>query len=797
MKELYSENIKKEIKELSFRELALKYFKYLPLYLFVIACAIGGAWVYLRYAQESFSSQASLLLDLSQKTNSKEDKVEDLLSNNSKSRNLTGEIEILTSKPLAERVVKSLGLQYTYTALGKIKSENVYKKGSFSINTLVLNDSSSFFTIPIHFIDQNTFSVNDEGSYKFGEVFKTENGQFQLSKIANPTPNLKCIVSYTPISASASALLGGLTVLPKGDSRSTIVEISYKTNNAILASDIVASLIDEYNKMSLESSNQSMDQTLKFAENNMQRLNFEVDSIQKLLVEFQQKNQVVDAKVAVDDLVQEARAQRELIMGREMGIMTLGQIENNLNNQSFKGRLSVPSSMGIEDLTLNQLITNYNELQIERSSLIQSNVPESNPRIAQIDENINGLRLRILENTKLLKSNYQKSLGMVHSQTSRDKSMALGTAPKVKEQMEYERQLQQKLDILSLFEKRRIEILMSKVGIISNFKVINYPEVNKSPISPKRSLIYLIALGFGLFLPTVIAVFKELLNDKINTRSDIEKNTDTPILGEIGHSHETDTLIVDKTKRTAIVEQFRILRSNLHFILGNKPSATILVTSSFGGEGKSFISTNMSAVMALTDKKTIVLEFDLRKPRVLAGLDFEKKPGVSNYMVGDMQLDELILPIPSVANLYVLPCGPIPPNPAELLLSDKVALLFAELKKRFEYIIIDTAPVGMVSDGLTLGKFADATIYVSRQGYTFKKQVNLIDELYTQKKLPNMSIVINDVKAPTGGGYYGNYGYGYGYGYGEKDGYFVEEKHHKKSLRKSLFSSLNPFNWFK
>jgi capsular exopolysaccharide synthesis family protein len=267
----------------------------------------------------------------------------------------------------------------------------------------------------------------------------------------------------------------------------------------------------------------------------------------------------------------------------------------------------------------------------------------------------------------------------------------------------------------------------------------------------------------------------EVLNDKVSTRFDIERITSAPILGEIGHSYSQSTLVVNKTTRSMVAEQFRIIRSNLQYVLNKSEKSTILVTSSFSGEGKSYVTTNMGAVLALAGKKTVILEFDIRKPKVLSGLGIQKGPGITNFLVAKANLAELIRPVPDQENLFVLGCGPIPPNPAELLLDQKVEEMFSWLKANFDIVLIDTAPVGMVSDAMTLSKYANSTLYLVRQGHTFKKQIALIDEFYVGNKLPKISIIINDVKIKPGYGYYGygRYGYGYGYGYGS---YYEEEK---------------------
>ena len=224
-----------------------------------------------------------------------------------------------------------------------------------------------------------------------------------------------------------------------------------------------------------------------------------------------------------------------------------------------------------------------------------------------------------------------------------------------------------------------------------------------------------------------------------------------------------------------VAEQFRIIRSNLQYVLNKKEKAVIMTTSSFSGEGKSYVSTNMGAVLALAGKRTVILEFDIRKPKVLSGLGMPKGPGITNYLVGKSNdLEQLIKPVEGHENLFVLGCGPVPPNPSEMLLDPRLGQMFDWLKQHYDIVLIDTAPVGMVSDAMTLGKFADCTLYLVRQGHTFKKQIALIDEFYQAGKLPKVSIIINDVKLKPGYGYYGygRYGYGYGYGYGS---YYEEE----------------------
>jgi capsular exopolysaccharide synthesis family protein len=246
----------------------------------------------------------------------------------------------------------------------------------------------------------------------------------------------------------------------------------------------------------------------------------------------------------------------------------------------------------------------------------------------------------------------------------------------------------------------------------------------------------------------------------------------------VGHADEKAPLVVSRTSRRFISEQFRIIRTNLQYVLPKQEKVVMMVTSSTSGEGKSFISVNMGAVMALAGKKTAIMEFDIRKPKVMATLGLAKKSGITNYIIGKSAYEDLPVPVPGYENLVVIPCGPIPPNPAELLLDPRLGELIERLKADYDVIVIDTAPVGLVSDAVTLGHFADATLYVVRHGYTYKKQLQLLEEMRNNNRLPRMSVVINDIRYEVGYGHYYGYGgsgySGYGYGYGSE--YFDDKK---------------------
>jgi capsular exopolysaccharide synthesis family protein len=295
------------------------------------------------------------------------------------------------------------------------------------------------------------------------------------------------------------------------------------------------------------------------------------------------------------------------------------------------------------------------------------------------------------------------------------------------------------------------------------------------PVEPDAGKIRLFSILLGFLVPIGIIYLRDLLNDRLMTRDDIQKQTGVTIIGEVGHVEDNRSLVVADKSRNIISEQFRIIRSNLGFAMNERSFQTLLVTSTISGEGKSFISINIAAVLALAGKKVALLEFDLRRPRIMANLELKKSGvGISNVLLGLAQPEDVYTPLPNFPELHVYPSGVVPPNPAELVLGDAIAGFFAYLKNHYDYIIIDSAPVGLVSDTFSLAPYVDASIFIVRHRFTYKRQLSFVDEIYHNGKLPNLFLVVNDLKMGARFGYYGygyGYGKGYGYGYGHYYGY--------------------------
>jgi tyrosine-protein kinase Etk/Wzc len=788
-------NTKSELFSLSLRDLFYKYVRFLPVFVLSVAVGLFGSYLYLRYATSIYSTGATLVIKSDQQ-GSRNDKFDDIFGGG-KSQNIQSEIEILKSKDLMARVVKSQNLQFSYYAIGKFKTINIYKYGPFILDVVQLVDSLRPFTLKLKFINDTEFKVNDDPiAIPFGQHFKNNFGTFRLVRKPMGGIGKEYSIIYQPIESAAGAYAGAIQVSPKSMGAG-ILNIGMESTNPNLGADIINQLMNEYGDFTKELKNRTADQMINFIDNRLSVIGHELDSVQDKLLKYSQDNNIVDIDLQSAKYFGNISDADKAINEQHIQLNTVELIDDYLKDDKNKyGQIMVPSSLSIDDATLNQLVTGYNKLQLDRQILLDGNVPEGNPLVKENGKQIELLRKSIIENLSNIKKSYSKTIGSYERNSGQSESQLKILPYKEKGFMEIKRQVDYKQAIYNLLQEKREETAISRASTIANIQIVERAYVSYNPVKPNRRSIQLMAILLGIALPALFVFGSEVLNDKVSTRFDIEKITTAPILGEIGHSYSDKVLVVNKTTRSMVAEQFRIVRSNLQYVIGKADKFTLLVTSSFSGEGKSFLSTNVGAVLALAGKKTVILEFDIRKPKVLSGLNMPKGPGITNFLVGKSDnLQELIKQVPDQENLFVLGCGPVPPNPSELLLSLRVEEMFAWLRQHFDVVIIDTAPVGMVSDAQTLSKFADSTLYMVRQGHTFKKQVVLIDEFYQEQKLPKVSIIINDVKMKAGYGYYGygRYGYGYGYGYGS----YYEEEHPPKNFFERTLSWFDIRRFFK
>jgi tyrosine-protein kinase Etk/Wzc len=425
---------------------------------------------------------------------------------------------------------------------------------------------------------------------------------------------------------------------------------------------------------------------------------------------------------------------------------------------------TIPSSLITKDVAFGTAINEYNQMLLRREELKMQFV-EASPVIANLDQQIETAREALVTNLKNYRTSLQISHGALKKQDSGILNQISNAPVKERIYLDYAREQSLKQDLYLFLLQRREETAISQTATLSNCRILDSAESEAKPFAPNKSLIYFIGILAGFTLPVAGLSIKEVFNIRIHNKADIEKHSSVPLLGEISRLIGGKRLPVYNDPLSIIAEEIRAIRTNLKYITDKDRSNVIMFTSSMSGEGKSFISFNLASSIAVSDKKVVLLELDLRKPKLVENHGVCNEYGFTNYMISkETDLDKLILKSTISENLYVIPSGPIPPNPAELLMNDKLKVLIEELRRRFDYILIDTPPVGLVSDALLIEEYADITCYVIRQDYTYKSQLGIVNDLFKSRKVKQLYLVVNDIKtqknALTGyGNGYRNYGY--------------------------------------
>jgi len=786
---------------LNIKELLFKYLHYLWLFILVIALALIGAWLYLRYTPPKFNVTATMLIRSDNpRGGNGENAFADLMLYK-ENINKQNEIQILQSRTLMARVVKALDLQSSYYVVGNVKTTNIYRESPFTVQIIPPFNDQRPIHLEIHFTGPGKFRIGEAPKeYVFGEIFTLNNTKFRLvgrESIYSDLSYKDYIYRYLPLEQAAIDIRSALQIKP-ADDRSSMLQLNYITENPRLGADIINTLMQEYNEAAVEDKNEINRKILSFIDDRLRYVETQLDSVERDMQQYRTSQQVINLEAQSELYLNNAGSMTQKIRDQHIQLQVVELLENYLS-QSGNSRQLVPSTLGISDPTLLQLTEAYNSLLIERNTQLQTGVTENSFVIKNIDKNLEEARQKLLRGLANVKRAYQQALNTLERE-NKELQRQIASIP-AKEQQSRERARQQEIKqglYLYLLQKKE-ESAIAQASTIANARVVDQALNSASQVSPNRSRVYTMAFFLGLLVPVLIIYIIDLLNDKVTVKADVVKATRAPIIGEVGHSNQASVLLFPQKSRTVIAEQLRILRSNLQFLVAEKAEKpVILVTSSFSGEGKSFISTNLGATIAIAGKRTVILEFDMRKPKILTGLGLNKGFGITNYLVGAATLEQLPKKVEQVENLYVISCGPVPPNPAELLLSPKIAELFDWLREEFDAVIIDSAPVGLVGDAITLGKFADMTLYVIRQRYTYKRQLSFINELFHQRKLPKMALLVNDVITKGSKGYYGyssgsySYGYGYGYGYGHanarySEDYFENDSAGNGTLVKKLF----------
>ena len=793
------------------KELLFKYLIHWPWFVGAVVVCLIAAWVYLYTSTPVYNISATVLIKDDKKGGSAGmlSGLESLGLDGmvSSSQNIDNEIEVLRSKTIVKEVVEDLGLYISYTDEDEFPSRNMYKTSPVQVSLtpqeadLLEEPMIVEMTLQPQGSMDVTVKIDDDEYQKHFEklpaVFPTDKGTLAFFLTPDSISSSKRILEETTASekttrnitatinkplAVAKAYCKNMTIEPTSKTTSVAV-ISLKNSNVQRGKDFINKLLEMYNINTNNDKNEVAQKTAEFINERISIISKELGSTEKDLESFKRGAGITDltsdAQIALTGSAEYEKKRVE----NQTQINLLQDLQKYMQNEGYE---VLPSNIGLQDLNLAAAINRYNEVLVERKRLLRTST-ENNPTIINLDTSISAMK----ENVQVSLDRVLRGLFITKADLDREAnrySRRISEAPgQEREFVSIARQQEIKAGLYLMLLQKREENAITLAATANNAKIIDDAIADDAPVSPKRKMIYLIALVLGVGIPVGVIYLLELTKFKIEGRSDVEKLTSLPIVGDIPLTDEKQGAIaVFENQNNLMSETFRNIRTNLQFMLENDKKV-ILVTSTVSGEGKSFISANLAISLSLLGKKVVIVGLDIRKPGLNKVFNIPRKEvGITQYLANpEKNLMDLVQLSDVSKNLYILPGGTVPPNPTELLARDGLDKAIETLKKNFDYVILDTAPVGMVTDTLLIGRVADLSVYVCRADYTHKNEYTLINELAEKDKLPNLCTVINglDLKRRKYGYYYGYGKYGKYYGYGKRYGYgygYGEQSHTKE-----------------
>lgn len=798
---IYSVGQEENEEKIDLQEVLFKYLIHWPWFVGAVLVCLIGAWIYLRTATPVYNISATVLIKDDKKGGAAgmASELENLGLNGlvSSSQNIDNEIEVLRSKTIAKEVVIDLGLYISYQDDDEFPSKNIYKTSPIQVSLTPqeadLLDKPMVVEMALHpqgSMDVNVTVGDDEYQKHFDKlpaVFPTNKGTlafFQVPDSLLPPKDIDAENKVRNITATISQPLRvargyckSMTIEPTSKTTSVAV-ISLKNSSLRRGQDFINKLLEMYNINTNNDKNEVAQKTAEFIDERIGIISRELGSTEEDLEAFKKNAGITDltseAQIALTGNAEYEKKRVE----NQTQINLVEDLRKYMKGNEYE---VLPGNIGLQDAGLVSQIERYNEMLVERKRLLRTST-ESNPTIINLDTSIRAMKM----NVEVTLDRTLQGLFITKTDLDREASRfsrRINEAPGQERQyVSIARQQEIKSGLYLLLLQKREENAITLAATANNAKIIDDAIADEIPVSPKGKMIYLIALVLGVGIPVGVIYLINLTKFRIEGRSDVERLTKLPIVGDIPLTDEkTGSIAVFENRNNLMSETFRSIRTNLQFML-QKDKNVILVTSTVSGEGKSFVSSNIAISLSLLGKKVVIVGLDIRKPGLNKVFNIPKKEqGITQYLANpDVNLMNLVQPSDINKNLFILPGGTVPPNPTELLAREGLEKAIETLKKNFDYVILDTAPVGMVTDTLLIGRVADLSVYVCRADYTHKAEFTLVNDLADKEKLPNLCTILNglDMKKRKYGYYYGygkygkyyGYGkrYGYGYGYGEQ-----------------------------
>ncbi len=754
-----------------------RYFPFWPIFLLLIAIFGAGAWFYLKRTTPLYQANAKLLIK-DEKKGIDDSRMIESLNLISTKKIVENEIEVLSSRALMDEVARKLKLYAPLTQKNKWRRFSAYSETPVRIEVKDPNGIKEVKNIAFSFDSNKKLVKIGRNAFPVNEWVKTPFGELKFLPVNAETPAEGTLFfSLINLNETTDGLLQKLTVQPSGK-LSSIIDLKFKDEDPQETEDVLNQLLIAYNKAGIRDKNSLTDSTLGFIQERLDVVGGRLATIENKIKQYKSSRGAVDIGTQGSLYLQNVSENDQKLANMRGQIDVLSNVETYIKSKDTKGGI-VPSTMGVVDPQLTTLLDELYSAELDKEKL-KKTTGENSPIMLSLTDKINKIKPSILEKVQNQKSSLKTNSSYLASSSNKYSSLLNSIPQKERDLVEISRQQSIESDIYAFLLKKKEEAALSNSSTVSDNRVVDKAQASLNPVSPNKKLIYggalILALGLGIALITA----KELFNRSIMYRSDIEMLTQIPVIGEIGFSKSKNPIVFKPGSNNILSEQFRQIRVPLRLMGIGSGENKILITSTVPGEGKSFVAANLGLSLAMTGKKVIIIEADLTNPTLADKLEVKLEIGLSSYLSGDVGVSEIIKKTTANENLFVMPAGLLPENPTELLMNGKMEGLMTYLEGIFDYILVDTAPVGALSDAYILSSICDTTLYVIRHGHTPKIAIERLDRNNKINELKNLTIVFNGVKSRGFGTENYGAGYGYDYVYGRE-----QNKNRKKLIERS------------
>ncbi len=776
-----SEEYRRTEDEIDLRILFYNLKKHWSYFLFSILLFSVGALLYIRYTLPVYEATTSVII----KDNKNASKnIEDILSGDmfGNNKNIATEIGILQSRSVLENTFEELNLDVSFYSKSGLLNYPLYKTTPFVVKALNISEGVYEEDFHISSFDSSRFKLEIEVDNRFIKNFKYSETHAYGEEIKTPYFNLivsrnlpafsfstdeKYFFTINSVNKLLAYYKENMSVMPL-NKEATIVQITVYDKIPERALDFLNTLGKVYIGRDLEDKSSVAALTLKFVDEQLEEISKKLNASEIELQKFKEQKGTVDLSEESKAYLERVTSVDEDRVKAEIDLRSLNYLYDYVSGNKDVETLA-PSSLGNPDPLLVDLITRLKGMQSKRKGLIYGSSAQS-PAIKIIDEQIEQTKKALIENINSIRNLTSTSLKGLNNQLYEYENSIRKIPNLERELLGIRRNFTVNENIYLYLLQKKAETGIAKATAVSDNKVLDDASVEETPVIPDKKTVIIISFLLAFILPVIIILLQGYIKNTINNKEDIEKLTKIPIIGVVGHLKTAEKLVVSKNPKSSIAEAFRSIRANLMYFGLTDQNKIILITSSVGGEGKSFTTLNLATVLSLQHHKVIIIGMDLRKPQLIKELGVENNDGISTLLIGKTTLEKVIQKT-TIDGLDIISSGPIPPNPAELLSKKETQTLLHELRTKYDYIIIDTPPVGIVSDAMLLMNYADINIFILRENYSRKEYLRSINNYYTEGKIKNLCILLNDAGTNKSYGYYSH-------------GYYEEDKNKRNWLNR-------------